>query len=237
MKNRFRIILLLSAVFLSATKVLAEDSRVQCSNITITITMSLPSANAKCLTVMSSESAAEGKSLTEAKIASASIYINDYFKPGKLDPEITVYSMNALSSVNSEIYTIATNLANLLNQINSSGGTVSVTTPVPFLPYQEKTQLIAVLPSIVTFTSGTGLRIITAYGDSGTSVSNDNLVYTVQGITLDGSKYLSAVIPITNSQITGPIDAATFDWNSLPAESWSPSLSVLDAYIQSIILN
>ncbi|MHC1770885.1 MAG: hypothetical protein AB9907_03970 [Flexilinea sp.] len=237
MKIIIRIILLLSAFLLTAPQVFAESPRVQCSNMTITITMSVPSASAKCLTVMSSESAAEGKSLTEAKIASASIYINDYFKSGKLNPEVTVYSINALSSVNSEIYAAVTNLTNLMNQVNSSGGTVSVTTPVPFLPYQEKTQLVAVLPSVVNFSNGTGLRTITAYGDSGAAVSNDNLVYTIQGITLDGTKYLSAVIPIINSQITGTIDAATFNWNSLPAESWSPSLSVLDAYMQSIIIN
>lgn len=230
-------IVILAAALFSVISVSAQEPRVSCSNLTNTIIMTVPSANAKCLTVMSSEAAGEGKSLSEAKISSASIVVNDYTQAGKLDPEVTVYSTNALSSVNSEIYAVATSLTNLLNQVNQSGGNISVSAPVPFLPYQEKTQLLAVLPVAITFEGGTGLRTIVAYGDSGVSVSNDNLLYTVQGMSLDGSKYLSAVIPVTNSQITGPVDTATFDWNSLSAESWSPSLSTLDEYVRSIVLN
>jgi len=97
--------------------------------------------------------------------------------------------------------------------------------------------LFASLPTIIHFDNGIGIRTVTAYGDAGSSVSNDNLVYSMQGITQDESKYISAVIPISNMQITGPVDLTTFDWSSLPAESWNPSLSALDSYMQTIITN
>jgi hypothetical protein len=237
MKNILRIFLVVCAFSIINFPVLAEDIRVQCSNTAITLTMSVPSTNVKCLTVMNSEAAGTDKPLTDAKIASASVVINDYMRAGNFNPEVTVFSMNALSSVNSEIYTVATNLAALLKQASQSEGNLTITPPVPFLPYQLKTQLFASLPTIIHFDNGIGIRTVTAYGDAGSSVSNDNLVYSMQGITQDESKYISAVIPISNMQITGPVDLTTFDWSSLPAESWNPSLSALDSYMQTIITN
>ena len=237
MKNILQFFLVVCAFSIKNFPVHAEDIRVQCSNTAITVTMSVPSTNVKCLTVMNSEAAGTDKPLTDAKIASASVVINDYVRAGNFNPEVTVFSMNALSSVNSEIYAAATNLVALLNQASQSGENLSITPPVPFLPYQLKTQLFASLPTIIHFSNGIGIRTVTAYGDTGGSVSNDNLVYSMQGITQDGSKYISAVIPISNMQITGPVDPATFNWSNLPAESWNPSLSALDFYMQTIITN
>jgi len=67
-------------------------------------------------------------------------------------------------------------------------------------------------------------------------VDNGNLLYTVQGISQDGKYYLSITIPISNSQIASPINPAGFDWNSLPAESWKPSLAELDEMAKSVSL-
>ena len=237
MKNFLRVFLVIYAISIKSFPANAEDVRVQCSNSAITITMSVPSGNVKCLTVMNSEPAAADKPLSEAKIASASVVINDYVRAGNFSPEVTAFSINALSSVNSEIYAVATNLVAQLNQSNQSGENISLSVPVPFLPYQQKSQLFASLPKMIRFSNGIGIRTITAYGDAGNLVSNDNLIYSMQGITQDGLKYISAVIPISNMQITGPVDLASFNWTSVPENSWNPSLSVLDSYMQTIITN
>lgn len=235
--KRILLMPLIAILLISAKVVSAQEPRVSCTNMTNTITMTVPSANAKCLTVLNNERAADGKPLSEARISSAAIVINDFVQAGKADPEVTVYSTSGLSGVNSEIYAVATSLTTLINEINQNGGAVTLNGALPFLPYQDKTQLFTALPSSINFENGMGVRAITAYGDSGASVSNDSLLYTVQAMSLDGTKYLSAVIPLRNSQITGPVDSTTFDWNALPADSWSPSLSKLDEYIRSIVIN
>ena len=235
MKKNLLIVFFL-LIFLEVTAVYAENPRVQCGNGTVTIKMSVPSTNVRCLTVMNSEKAAEGKSLSEARISSAAVVIDDYKVEGKFSPEVAAFSMNGLSNVNSEIYQKAVDLTTMINKINGGEGINAVTAPIPFLPYQDKTQLFVAMPEIINFISGTAIRFITAYGDSGAMVDNGNLLYTVQGISQDGKYYLSITIPISNSQIASPINPAGFDWNSLPPESWKPSLTELDEMAKSVSL-
>lgn len=91
-----------------------KNPRVQCGNGTVTIKMSVPSTNVRCLTVMNSEKAAEGKSLSEARISSAAIVIDDV--EGKFSPEVTVADERIIQCVNSEIYQKAVDLTTMINK-------------------------------------------------------------------------------------------------------------------------
>lgn len=224
-------------LFIITPAVLAQNPRVQCSNLSVTIEMEAPSENAECLTVMNSESAPQGASLMQAKISSAAVVLNDYRRENKISPEAAAFTINGLSAVNAEIYQKAVDITNMLNAANSGGGIGAISAPIPFLPYQDKTQLLVALPELINFESVSAVRFITAYGDPGNQVSNNNLFYTVQGVTQDGKYYLSITIPISSPQLSAPVDPATFDWNSIGADSWQPSLNELDQLTRSIRFN
>ncbi len=235
MKKNITIILLL-LFLLSFEAVIAEDVALECSNMAATIQLKAPSANARCFTVMNSVSAPADKPLSEARLSSAAISLDDYTVAGKIAAEATAFTINGLSSVNTEIYKNATDLTTMINAVNSGSGTSAVNFPVPFLPIQDKTQLFAALPEIIQFSTGTAVRYLTAFGDSGASVDNSSLIYAVQGISQDGKFYLSLAIPISHPQLTTAINPAGFDWNTLPVEGWTPAIAALDTLARSIIL-
>lgn len=226
------LIFLMSAIhFFPVT---AQNPRLSCSNLTATIELEAPSANAECLTVTNSEAAPAGQSFTLAKISSASILLKDFYKENRIAPEATAFSVSGLSAVNPEIYDHVIKLTNMINSASEGAGISAFSAPIPFLPYQDRTQLIQLLPALITSNGFTGIRFITAYGNQGEPVSNDSILYTFQGLSLDGKLYLSVTIPITNSQLSGPTDPAGVDWAALPSESWQPSLESLDAMVHSI---
>lgn len=233
--NLLSVLLLLLVVQVNAVQ--AENIAVICSNTAVTIQMDVPGTNVRCLTVMNSVAAESGQSLTEARISSASISLDDFKSEGKLSPEVTAFSTNGLSTVNPEIYQIAVDLTEMINKATGGEGIAALTAPIPFLPVQDKTQLFVSMPEMISFQSGSAFQFVTAYGDLGAAVDNTNLVYSLQGISQDGQSYLSVTIPITHNQITGALDPSTFDWNTLSSDGWQPAISTLDDLMRTINLH
>lgn len=247
--------LLLSVILCLAAfhNVSADETRVNCDSLTMTV----PSANAKCYQTTSSTiivqetavvsdtapldtitetSDALDPKLESAQVAALALHITDYEASGKLAPEVTVYTFEELSKVDLRLFNIAASLTDKLNNISAEYTTLDEAAPtLPFLPYQAKTRVLNVLPALITFNGGTGIRTITAFGNQGDSVSNNNLLYTMQAVTQDGERYISAVIPISCSELEGK-DPASLDWNSLSESSWNPSLTTLDHLMQSIVI-
>lgn len=235
LKSKLILNALLSVLILIiASPVGAQSPRLSCSNLTATIELEAPSTNTECLTVVNNEAAPAGQSLTLAKISSASILLKDFYKEGRIAPEVTAFSVSGLSSVNPEIYRRAVDLTAMINAANEGTGIAAFTAPIPFLPYQEATQLVQLAPMRLDPVNGTGIRFVTAYGNQGEPISNDNLFYTFQGMSHDGRFYISATIPINNTMINGPTDPTTVDWSNVPADSWQPALETLDAIVLSV---
>lgn len=251
-RNKIAIsILLFVSTLVNFGSVYSQEVRVNCNNLT----MSVPSANDICYQIKTSDYAviedtsniqsdtgeilntnALDPSLETIQIANTALHITDYEAAGKLNPEVTLYKVDELALVNTQLFSIASDLINLLNNI-SSGITdiTSISSPLPFLPYQAKTQLVAALPKSISCTNGTGIRTLTAFGNSGDPVSNTNLLYSFQGITTDGQQYISAVIPVSCSEIEG-VDTTAFDWHILADSSCTPVLSTLDTMMESIVI-
>lgn len=220
-------------ILIVASPVRAQSPRLSCSNLTLTIELEALSTNAECLTVVNNEAAPAGQSLTSAKISSASILLKDFYKENKIAAEVTAFSVSGLSSVNPEIYQHAVNLTAMINSANEGAGITAFTAPIPFLPYQQTTQLVQLVPMRLDPVNGSGIRFVTAYGNQGDPISNDNLFYTFQGMSHDGRSYISVTIPVNNTMINGPTDPATVDWSNVPADSWQPALETLDAIVLS----
>jgi len=126
---------------------------------------------------------------------------------------------------------------------------------LPFLPLWNAAQLMRSNIHYLDFPNGTGVRFLTQYAQDIWPINNNGLFYTFQGLTHDGEYYLSAIFPVSNpilpadgSEIPGG-DYEAFESNydeylrdieqQLSAQtvsSFTPDLSVLDAMIQSILV-
>jgi hypothetical protein len=123
---------------------------------------------------------------------------------------------------------------------------------IPFLPNWNAQQLYQLMPAFVSFQNGQGIRFLTEYGQYYAPVNNTDLFYTFQGITNDGKYYVSVVLPVTHPSLPPDykVDAtlqaqidADFEaykasifsgLSAQPLDSFSPSISLLDAMIESM---
>jgi hypothetical protein len=126
---------------------------------------------------------------------------------------------------------------------------------LPFLPWLNARQMFCSQPKVIDFRSGRGIRYLTHFTQDDGPVLESMLFYTFQGLSEDGKFYISAVFPVQAGIFpTQPPDCPKCgdpsydprpDWqaalaeqlahlNNLPEDQFFPSLSVLDAMIQSI---
>jgi hypothetical protein len=100
----------------------------------------------------------------------------------------------------------------------------------------------------LSFANGDGIRYLTQYGQAYTEVNNEYLLYTYQGLTSGDECWVSVIFPVNHSSLpdVGGIPSGDPDAYyagieaSLGAEhpdSFNPSLLLLDALIQSIVVN
>ena len=87
-------------------------------------------------------------------------------------------------------------------------------------------------------------------------LTDKQMFYTFQGIMADGAYYVSAILSVKTGVLPEEVDTTDIDWdefgmnysehylpaifaqiNSLPDEAFYPSLSTLDALIQSIAID
>jgi hypothetical protein len=127
---------------------------------------------------------------------------------------------------------------------------------LPFIPLYNATQMFRSQAEWLEFGNGRGARFITMYGQSVNTVSNQELVYTFQGMTNDRRYYVSAILPVTATILSdSPPEMTLEEWealsaryqayldetaialNALEADAFSPSLAELDRLVQSLTID
>lgn len=186
------------------------------------------------------------------------VSLNDYYVlQGKFhQPQIYVYPAMPYVELSTAAFESMHRLRNVMNP-----GTSITADQLPTVPFFNAAQLFASNIQAVTFQNGSGIRFLTEYGQYPAPVNNHDLFYHFQGFTNDGEYYIVAIFPITApgfGESSDPESAVAIggvaypsmgdpsdDWeayytaaanllNSTSPESFTPSLSQLDALIQSM---
>jgi hypothetical protein len=133
---------------------------------------------------------------------------------------------------------------------------------LPQVPYFNAASMFAAQSKFIQFKNGSGVRMITQYGQAVGPVVNNGTFYHFEGLTSDGKYYIVAVLPVEakflangndpsaqlpadgipfpgyNSTNTSYYDnyfkAVTDKMNATPDDSFSPSLATLDSLIKSL---
>lgn len=129
------------------------------------------------------------------------------------------------------------------------------TEEIPFLPLWPAAQVFRAQVSYLDFQNGTGVRFLTMYSQAVMPITNNALFYTFQGLTADGTHYISVIMPVTHPDLPDTdeegigedFDAFANNYenylqetiqnlNGQPSDSYTPDLSLLDAMVQSILV-
>lgn len=172
------------------------------------------------------------------------------------NPKIYVYPLDEYAAMNESVAVKIQSLKDIL-------GNPSQPLPerLPFLPTWNAGEAFHSNVEFVSFQNGSGIRYITQYGQAPLPVNNYEVFYTFQGITSDGKYYVAAVLPINAPFLAGypspeyptPPDGIPFDWdnwenteahtiavteklNATDSAVFTPSLTTLDAFVQSILI-
>ncbi len=135
---------------------------------------------------------------------------------------------------------------------------------LPAVPYFNAGQMLAAQVARIEFKTGSGVRMVTQYGQAVGPITNNGTFYHFEGLTGDGKFYIVAVLPIGASFLASsddptaplPADGIPFPdlsntdpnvfetyfrnmeekMNATDPNAFSPALSLLDALIQSIVV-
>jgi hypothetical protein len=179
----------------------------------------------------------------------------EYPLQGKFhEPRVFVYPADEYAQNNPS----AAEQIERLKKILSGGAPMQET--LPTVPFFNAAAQIAANIKIFPFQNGGGVRSLTQYAQYAAPINNHELFYQFQGLTNDGKYYVIAILPITAPILPedekpeatvpeggvpipadiGPNDVYYFSvtekLNTLPPDSYTPSLNTLDALIQSFNL-
>lgn len=161
------------------------------------------------------------------------------------EPQIFIYPVDALAAMNEGA---AANIASLQNLIQSP----QEITPMPMLPLFNAGQAMHIQVQYLDFQNGRGVRYVTMLSQGIVPINNYELIYTYQGLTVDGKYYVAAILPLNHADlpadgtVTGNEPAAFTDdfaaylaeiartLNQQSADTFSPDLTVLDALMSSL---
>ncbi len=172
------------------------------------------------------------------------------------DPILLVYPAKEYA----EVYSAAAASQDALRADLSAPATPLTKSNLPTIPFFNALLTMVSNSRAVAFQNGSGVRALTFYSQAPSAVTNDYLFYQYQGLSADGRYYLIAILPVTapflqaNDQasvpsdgVARPSDTAEYDHYlatvadrltaAEQAGTLRPSLSELDAFIQSIKLN
>ena len=181
--------------------------------------------------------------------------LTEYQLQGKLhEPQIFVYPAEEYAQANSGAAEPIDRLRKIL------AGTAPMIETLPGVPFFNAAPQIAAQIKLVSFASGSGVRTLTQYAQYAAPINNRELFYHFQGLTSDGRYYVIAILPINASILPedekieaqvpeggvpvpadgGPNDVYYFsvieNLNSVAPDDFTPSLNMLDALIQSILV-
>lgn len=178
-----------------------------------------------------------------------------YFSTIQMD----VYPAEEFASMNDGARITLQNLKAYLANPTSSFGPNSA----PLVPYFNAGSMFDAQVKPIKFKNGSGVRLITQFGQAVGPIINNGTFYHFQGLTSDGKYLIIAVLPIQAPYLTNgnnpnaptPADgvpfpgytssidpkdyenyfqAVTDKMNATSNDTFSPSLNTLDALIQSI---
>jgi hypothetical protein len=181
--------------------------------------------------------------------------LTEYQLQGKFhEPRIFVYPADEYVQSNPNAAEQIDRLKKIL-----AGGTL-LQEALPTVPFFNAASQIAADIKIIPFQNGGGVRALTQYAQYAAPINNHELFYHVQGLTSDGKYYMIAILPV-NAPIlpvdekpdasvpeggvsipadVGPNDvyyySVTEKLNTLSPDAFTPSLSALDALIQSFLV-
>jgi hypothetical protein len=163
------------------------------------------------------------------------------------DPHIMVFSVDEYIAANEKSTEVIAKLQQYIaSKPNIPAGAL------PFLPNWNAAQLFQPMPAFISFQNGQGIRFLTEFGQYAAPVNNTDLFYTFQGITNDGKYYISAILPVTHPSLPADSNVGEAIQNKLyedydgylnetlpalaaqPLDSFTPSIALLDAMIQSL---
>jgi putative hemolysin len=173
------------------------------------------------------------------------------------EPRFYVYPIADFVAVAPSVETTVTNMEQLLAARPEILPGAGFTPPdIPFLPIFNAAQMVRAGGEYLDFQNGTGVRFLTQYGQAFYPINNTDLFYTFQGVTSDGYYYVAAILPVSNPILPadeteipgGDFDAFANNFESYatdiaqqleaqPAASFTPDLALLDAMIQSLVVN
>jgi hypothetical protein len=147
-----------------------------------------------------------------------------------------------------------------LQAILTSGSIPPYTSPfhsyLPFLPTFGAAEVFYAQAQVLPFTSGNGIRFLTEFAQYTAPVNNTDMFYTYQALTSDGLYWITAILPINHPMLPANADnppggvswedfSANFDpyildmvnqLNSQPLDSYTPTITALDALVSSIMI-
>ena len=169
------------------------------------------------------------------------VFPADEYQKMSADPAISMY--DARSMITTLQYIIATD-----NFPSQDADTLPTTNPLPTLPDWHAQQIFHAQETILSFKNGNGIRYITSYSQAAFPDIGSNLVYSFQGITLDGKYYLSVMMPIELAGLESMPDSVanpdqypnylntTVGRLREAGNSLNPSIESLDALVESLLV-
>ncbi len=182
----------------------------------------------------------------------------DYASPvGSFDATVQIYPAQEYAAVNPWAESSLTRLQAILADPSIPFTNDNLST-VPFNGAAE--QHYAAQAKLINFNGGKGVRMISQYGQFPGKIINSNSFYHYEGLTDDGKYMVAALLPLLiplestaenpdadgipypsdisdNAGISAYYQGVTEKLNAASSESFQPSLSQLDALIQSIMIS
>ncbi len=167
---------------------------------------------------------------------------------GMFYPLISVIPVQEYRSLDPDADEQISQLQTLLEQ-----GMIYSSEPLPLLPVMMAAQLIRARVEVVQFKNGSGVRYLTQLAQDAWPINNEDLFLTYQGLTSDGSYYISAMFPVSHPDLpatgadfpTGDylqfsenfaeyVATITQDLNQADPSNFIPDLNHLDDMIRSL---
>jgi len=170
------------------------------------------------------------------------------------EPQIFVYSADAYAQVNPAA-------GEQIERLKKAAvGSPLLNETLPNVPFFNAAHLIAARIQLLNFQNGSGVRELTQYDQYPAPINNHELFYHFEGLTSDNQYYIIAVLPLTAPMLSedekpdSPVPAGgvpipdgvgpnntyyflvTEKLNSQAPDTFTPSITMLDALIQSILV-
>jgi putative hemolysin len=166
------------------------------------------------------------------------------------EPYILIFSAEDLAG-NEMLQGVAANIQRILAE--KPDEPVGIFQGARILPPMNAGPMVVTQVAYFDFQNGSGVRFLTQMGQAYYPINNHDLFYTFQGMTHDGEYYVAAILPISHPSLPadgaeipgGDFDAFADNFETYSAEvaaqlnaedagSFAPSITILDAVMQSL---